>query len=79
MIREFALFVREKGVIGLAVGIIVGGAITKLVTAIVTDLVNPVIGAIVGRTQNLADYALKIPFTSINLLYGDLILQLINF
>ena len=79
MIREFAHFIREKGVIGLAVGIIVGGAITKLVTAIITDLVNPVIEAILGKTQNLADYSFKIPFTSINLLYGDLILELINF
>ena len=78
MIREFALFVREKGVIGLAVGIIVGGAITKFVTAIIKDLVNPIIGGIVGTSGTLTEYSLKIPLTNIQLMYGDLISEFIN-
>jgi large conductance mechanosensitive channel len=46
--KEFANFVREKGVIGLAVGIVTGGAVTKMVSSLVDNLINPLIGSIVG-------------------------------
>jgi large conductance mechanosensitive channel len=48
MLAEFANFVREKGVIGLAVGIVTGGAVTKMVSSLVENLINPLIGSIVG-------------------------------
>lgn len=79
MIKEFVHFVREKGVIGLAVGIIVGGAVTQFVNAIIKDLINPIIGAIIGGGQGLAGYAYTIPGSSITFTYGNLISELINF
>jgi large conductance mechanosensitive channel len=48
MLNEFANFVREKGVIGLAVGIVTGGAVTKMVSSLVENLINPLIGTLVG-------------------------------
>ncbi len=77
--KEFINFVREKGVIGLAVGIIVGGAVTKFVNAIIADIINPILGAIIGGGKGLASYAYTIPNTKISFLYGDLISELINF
>lgn len=79
MIKEFTQFVREKGVIGLAVGIIVGGAVTQFVNAIIKDLIDPIIGAVIGGGQGLASYAYTIPGTTISFIYGDLISELINF
>jgi large conductance mechanosensitive channel len=79
MIKEFVHFVREKGVIGLAVGIIVGGAVTQFVNAIIKDLIDPIIGAVIGGGQGLASYAYTIPATDITFTYGNLISELINF
>ncbi len=77
--KEFINFVREKGVIGLAVGIIVGGAVTKFVNAIIADIINPVLGAVMGGGKGLASYVYTIPGTQITFSYGDLISELINF
>lgn len=77
--KEFVNFVREKGVIGLAVGIIVGGAVTKFVNAIITDLINPILGAVMGGGKGLASYVYTIPKTQITFSYGDLISEFINF
>lgn len=79
MIKEFTNFVREKGVIGLAVGIIVGGAVTKFVNAIIADIINPILGAFLGGGKGLVSYIYTIPNTKISFGYGDLISELINF
>jgi large conductance mechanosensitive channel len=77
--REFINFIREKGVLGLAIGIIVGGSVTKFVNAIVVDLINPLIGAVTGKTGDLVTLTYTIPFTSITFKLGDLISNLIEF
>ena len=79
MIREFSHFIREKGVIGLAVGIIIGGAVTKFVDSIITDLLNPVIGSVIGGGKGLVTYSYTVPGTSIVFAYGNLISEFINF
>jgi large conductance mechanosensitive channel len=77
--KEFINFIREKGVLGLAIGIIVGGSVTKLVNAIVTDLLNPLLGAVTGRSGDLAMLAYTVPFTKIVFKWGDLLSNLIEF
>ena len=77
--KEFITFIREKGVLGLAVGIIMGGAVTKLVTSIVENLINPLIGAITGASGNLNSLAYTLPLTSITFKYGAFISSLIDF
>lgn len=78
-ISEFFEFIREKGVLGLAIGIIVGGAVTKLVNAIVNDFINPVIGGVTPSGANLAKLAYTLPYTSIELKWGDLLSNIIEF
>jgi large conductance mechanosensitive channel len=77
--KEFITFIREKGVLGLAVGIIMGGAVTKLVTSIVDNLLNPLIGAVTGAAGNLSTMAYTIPMTQITFKYGVFISSLIDF
>ena len=79
IMKEFITFIREKGVLGLAVGIIMGGAVTKLVTSIVENLLNPLIGAVTGAAGNLNEMAYTIPLTEITFKYGAFISSLIDF
>jgi large conductance mechanosensitive channel len=48
-VSGFADFVREQGVIGLAIGFILGGAVSKTVTSLVENIINPLIGAMLGK------------------------------
>lgn len=45
-IQGFMTFVREQGVVGLAVGLTLGTAVTVFVKSIVDSVVNPLIGAV---------------------------------
>ncbi len=40
-ITSFLNFIREQGVVGLAVGFILGGAVSQLVASLINDIVNP--------------------------------------
>ncbi len=75
--KGFIDFIREQGVVGLAVGFILGGAISKLVAALVNDLINPIIGVALGAAGNLASYNLKMG--PIDLMWGHFVSVLIDF
>jgi len=49
----FMKFVREQGVVGLAVGLTLGTAVTVFVKSIVDNMVNPVIGMILPGNSGL--------------------------
>lgn len=78
MFKEFADFIREKGVLGLAVGIITGGAVSKMVTSIVENLLSPLVGAITGAAGNLSDLSWTVPLTHVTFKYGAVISSLID-
>lgn len=44
MLKEFTAFLKQYGVIGLAIAVIIGGKLNDLVTAMVSGLLMPVIG-----------------------------------
>ena len=75
--RGFVDFVKEQGVVGLAVGFILGGAVAKVVTAIVTDIINPILGLALGKTEGLASASFSIGSTRIA--YGDFLSVLLDF
>jgi large conductance mechanosensitive channel len=56
----FTEFIREQGVVGLAVGFILGGAIAKIVSSLVGDILNPLIGLVLGRAGNLTGASFSI-------------------
>lgn len=53
---EFKAFLKEYGVIGLALGVIIGGKAGELVTAIVDGLLMPIVGMMLpsGDWEKLA-------------------------
>lgn len=43
MLREFTAFLKQYGIIGLALAVILGGKLNALVTAVVDGLIMPVV------------------------------------
>lgn len=74
--QGFFGFIREQGVIGLAIGFILGGAVSKTVSSFVENIVNPLIGAALGKVA-LSDKAVTIGSASIK--YGVFISSIIDF
>ena len=73
---EFMAFMRQYGVIGMAVGIVMGGAVAKLVTALVADIAMPIIGIFVPG-GNWREAVLSIG--TFQLKWGDLLGALVDF
>lgn len=72
----FMIFIREQGVVGLAVGFILGGAVAALTTALVESFFDPILGLILGA-QNLSEYTIQIG--SVELLVGYFLTVLMDF
>jgi len=75
--KGFIDFIREQGVVGLAVGFILGGAISKVTSALVTDIINPILSFVLGSTQGFK--SASIDLGSSKILYGDLIGVVVDF
>lgn len=69
----FLDFVRERGVMGLAIGFVLGTSVQKVVTAFVTDIVNPFVGVFLGRADGIKNFAVG------QFLIGDFIMVTIDF
>ena len=72
----FVTFIREQGVVGLAVGFILGGAVSKVVSSLVEHVINPIIGILLGRV-NLVDMQLVVGSATIG--YGAFISAIVDF
>ena len=72
----FLEFIREQGVITLAVGFILAAAVTKTVTSLVTDIINPLLGLLLGKV-NLANANWQ--FWGITIAWGSFVSSLIDF
>ncbi len=78
--KDFITFIREQGVVGLAVGFVLGGAVSKTVSALVEDIINPVIGLILGSANDLSGYMVNMSSTGTAMLkYGAFISAVIDF
>lgn len=73
----FLNFIREQGVIGLAVGFILGGAVSKVVSSLVTDIINPILGIFLSKAGDLASAYLEIGNAKI--MWGSFISVIIDF
>ena len=77
MLKDFLNFIREKGVVGLAIGFLMGGAVSKVVTAFVNDIINPILSLVLGRGGGLKNAALDFGYGK--LMWGDMLAVLIDF
>ncbi len=75
--KGFLEFIREQGVVGLAVGFILGGSVSKVVTSIVEDLINPVVGLILGSTKGLEKASILLFGAKVT--YGHFLSVLLDF
>lgn len=75
--KGFLEFIREQGVVGLAVGFILGGSVSKFVTALVEDIISPILGLAVGKVENLKGAYFMI--SSAKILWGDFLSVAIDF
>ncbi len=73
----FATFIREQGVVGLAVGFILGAAVAKVITSLVNDIINPIIGGLMGRTESIKTAVWTVG--SVQVAVGSFISSLIDF
>lgn len=76
-IQGFMEFIREQGVIGLAVGFILGGSVAKVVSSLVTDLINPLIGLVLGSTKGLE--SAKVILFGAKIMYGHFLSVTLDF
>lgn len=70
-------FIREQGVVGLAVGFILGGSVKTLVSSLVEDLINPFLSVIFGGTNELAEKVLAVG--AIEIRWGNFLAVFIDF
>lgn len=75
--KGFINFIREQGVVGLAVGFVLGGAVSNFVKALVSDIINPILGIFLGAKDGLR--AAYFSLGSAKILYGDLLSVFIDF
>jgi large conductance mechanosensitive channel protein len=73
----FNNFLKNQGVITLAIGFILGSAISKFVSSLVTDIINPLLNFLMGGVDNLSTKIIKIGESTIN--YGTFLNSGIDF
>lgn len=75
-VSGFMDFIREQGVVGLAVGFILGGAVSKTVSSLVDNIVNPLVGLALGKVD-LAEKMTVVGSASIK--WGAFISTIVDF
>jgi large conductance mechanosensitive channel protein len=80
-VNGFMNFVREQGVIGLAVGLVLGVQVKAVVDQLVASFVNPVIGLVLPGGGGLADktFTLTVASKEAAFAYGAFISVMISF
>ena len=76
MVKEFFVFLKQYGVIGLAIAVIIGGKLNLLVSSLVADILTPVIFQPALRAAGVENIAL-LSFNGV--LYGKFVAALIDF
>jgi len=75
--KGFLEFVREQGVVGLAVGFILGGAAKDVVNSLIGDIVDPILGLFLGATEGLNSAVFLVGSAEIR--YGAFLSTLLDF
>src|SRR5882762_10583633 len=82
-LQGFVDFIREQGVVGLAVGLILGLASKSVVDSLVANVVNPIVGVILGGNNLVNKYACiqsdSLGVCTSKIGYGKLLSDLISF
>ncbi len=74
---KFLDFVREQGVVGLAVGFVLGGSVKEVVSSLVEDIINPLLGIVLGVNNGLANASVMVGPAKVS--YGHFLSILLDF
>lgn len=80
--KGFVNFIREQGVVGLAVGLVLGSAVATVVKSLVDNVVMPPVGLLLGSADGLKGLSWTIGRTGGKdavLHYGVFLNDLLNF
>lgn len=79
-LKRFMTFVREHGVVGLAVGLAIGTQVGDVVKVIVENFINPIVGFLVGDTQGLEqlDFTITAGSRAMTIGWGAILSSLIT-
>lgn len=75
-INGFLDFIREQGVVGLAIGVVIGVAAKDTVDALTQGFINPLIGLILPNVDSLSSK--KFVIDGSDFLWGNILLNIIN-
>ncbi len=75
--KGFLNFIREQGVVGLAVGFVLGGAVSKVVSSLVDNIINPILGMALGFAGELKEASFQIG--SAKIAWGSFVNTTIDF
>ncbi len=77
----FMVFVREQGVVGLAIGLVLGTQVKTLVDQMVISFINPIVGLVLPGEGTLAEksFALSLNGKTQDFLWGAFVSQFISF
>jgi large conductance mechanosensitive channel protein len=80
-LKGFVEFVREQGVVGLAVGFVLGTQVKTLVDQIVLSFINPLLGLMLPGKGSLAEQSFSLTWLgkTQQFLWGAFVFQLITF
>lgn len=77
------IFIREQGVIGLAVGLVLGSSVAVVVRSLLDNIVMPPLGFLLGSSEGLKGLQISLGKTPAGeeaiLHYGTFLNDLINF
>ena len=76
-IKGFTNFIREQGVVGLAVGFILGGAVSQVVSTLVQDVINPLLSVVLGQGEALSK--LSVSLGDIEIRWGSFAAVVVDF
>lgn len=77
ILKNFVDFMREQGVIGLAIGFVLGGSVKEVVTALVEDIINPILGIVLGVGKGLTSATIQMGPATIR--YGHFLSIVLDF
>src|SRR5690606_36516437 len=77
----FMDFIREQGIIGLAIGLVIGVQVKAVVDSLVASFINPLVGLILPGSGRLSDktFSLTIGGNTQNFTYGAFTSVFISF
>ena len=79
--QGFVDFIREQGVVGLAIGIVLGAQVKSLVDSFVLNFINPLLGLALPGGGDLAQKSLRVAngSKSAAFMWGTFLMQFISF